>query len=173
MCRYVYAFHREVRGEKVFFKFPKLPAIVWYASIDQVAAMTEDQLRFQMAILVVAALQELIAARDDIPAGDNEKLVKADGFVSLSVQQAMKLELFKVYKENCKSVAAFARLINKEETSARRLLNLRHPSVVTEIETSMEALGKRIVHSWNVEVAGAPNHSALVAMLSVGQRGSM
>lgn len=164
MDRYVYAYHREVGVGKIFFRFPKLLDITSFIPKAADKTMTENDLHYHVTDAVVTALQGYIAGRMEIPSGDDPGLVRADGFVVLSVQQAMKLELYKVYRENCRSIPDLAKQIGKHETAVRRLLNLRHPSLATEIEGAIEFFGKRLIHCWDTETISPHSHSARLAM---------
>jgi hypothetical protein len=153
MNRYVYAFHVERKDDEVFFRFPKLPEIISAMSINEFEAMNPHAIEKYALDAVLTALQMHIYNRSAIPRSDNPSLAKADGFVILSVQQAMKLELFKLYRENSRSISELSRQLEKRETSVRRLLDLRHQSWATEIEGAIEAFGKRLVHNWDIEAA--------------------
>jgi hypothetical protein len=170
LTRYVYAFFVESDGSSAQIHFPKLPEI--FASVpphknyrDKESSSSDIQECAGDALLT--GLQARIVAKLDIPAPDNQDLKAADGFIMLTVQQSMKLELFKLYKENCRSVLELARKINKQETAARRLLNLRHPSQPLEVEAAVEVFGKRIVHCWNIEPATKSGFSARPAPASL------
>lgn len=149
--RYVYAFHCERQGDEVFFRFPRFPEIIsavpfeFFESWDQVARQSHAD------DAVITALQTIILTRDTIPPVDDSRLVTAAGFVHLSPVQCMKLQLARVFAENCSSVAEFARTIDKQDTGARRLLNLRHRSTPDEIEQALAVFRKRLVHQWEVE----------------------
>ena len=167
--RYVYAYFVEADGRNVHIYFPKFPEI-----ISEVALRTKhfdksaisDDVQKHACEALIAGLQGRIATRLDIPEPDDLTIKAADGFVILTVQQSMKLELFKLYRENCRSVVELARRINKQETAARRLLNLRHPSHPLEVEAAFEVLGKQIVHFWGTEPATVSSISARAAINS-------
>lgn len=150
MSRYAYAFRLEFKGDDVFFRFPALPEIISAVPTETFQKMGPDEIAAYTHDAVITALQACIATRDDVPPGDDPRL-RADGFVTLSVREGMKLELFKVFKVNCRTVAEFAREIGKPETAARRLLELRHQSRSHEIEKAMEAFGQRLTPTWHVE----------------------
>lgn len=169
MNRYVYAYHRKVQRSEVFFEFPKLPQIVSRLPKAAVATMTTEDLSGHVTDAVISALQGHVAARMEIPVGDDPHLGPADGFVVLSVQQAMKLEFYRIYKENCRSIAELVDQTGKHETAIRRLLNLRHPSLAAELEGAIEFFGKRLVHYWDIEPIGPLSHSARTAMVSSRQ----
>jgi hypothetical protein len=152
MIRYVYAFCFDHLDDEIYFRFAQFPDIISCVSVEAFQCMDHQDIQDHAADAVTTALQTHVAAKSEIPAGDDPHLVKADGFVQLSVQQAMKLELFKLYKENCRSILDFSKKIEKKETAARRLLNLRHQSWATEIESAIEAFGKRLAHKWALEV---------------------
>ena len=161
MYRHVYAFRLDRQGDEVFFRFPKLPSVISAVPKMALQKMSEDEIGDYAHDAVIGALQAHIAMREDVPSADNPKLVAADGFVQLSPREAMKLELFKLYKANCQSVTDFARHIGKKETAARRLLNLRHHSWESEIETAIRSFGKRLVHDWDLEaVPQSPTYSS-------------
>jgi hypothetical protein len=153
MCRYVYGYHLDHRDGEIFYCFPKFPEIISALRKSDHAKKTASELDEFLSDAVVTALQARMSTKREIPACDNVTLKKADGFVILSVPQAMKLELYKLYKENCRSIADFSRQIGKQETAARRLLDLRHQSWASEIELAFETFGKRLVHSWDIELA--------------------
>lgn len=154
MFRYVYGFRYVHEDGEVFFRFRRFPEIVSSVTAGTFRKMTETAIAAYAHDAVLAALQAIIALRGDVPTSDNGSRLPADGFVSLSVRESMKLELYRVYRENCKSVAEFARRLGKPETAARRLLDLRHHSRSAEIERAIEAFGKRLVHNWGLEQAG-------------------
>ncbi|HXZ02936.1 MAG TPA: hypothetical protein VEI03_23310 [Stellaceae bacterium] len=160
MSRYVYAFRLEHEGDDVFFRFPTLPEIISAVPKKAFDEMSSDVVARHAHDAVITALQAHIATREEIPAGDDPKL-RADGFVILSVREGMKLELYKVFRVNCRTVAEFAREIGKPETAARRLLELHHQSRSHEIEKAVEAFGKRLTATWSVEtVHRAPSRSS-------------
>lgn len=157
MFRYVYGFRCAREAGEVFFRFRRFPEIVSSVGAGKFGVMTDTAIADYAHDAVITALQSIIALRDEIPASDDPGRLAADGFVSLSVRESMKLELYRLYRENCKSVADFARRLGKPETAARRLLDLRHHSRSAEIESAVEAFGKRLVHDWGLEQA-APAH---------------
>jgi antitoxin HicB len=161
MTTYVYAFCLVRQHDDVFFRFPKFPEIISAVGIGEFEAMGQDTIQNFASEAIITALQIRIVAREDIPASDNLDLVKANGFVTLPVQQAMKLELFKLYKSNTTSVVDFSKQIGKKETSARRLLDLHHQSRPTEIEAAIGTFGKRLVHNWDIGIAIHPDKSAI------------
>lgn len=151
MDRYVYAVNYVAQRSELFFRFRKFPEIVTAVSKRSFDKMTKDDLEKYALNAVLTALQLYISGRVEVPIGDNPALVKADSFVVLPVQQSMKLELYKVYRENSKSISEFARQLEKSETATRRLLKLSHQSWPTEIEAAMKIFGKRLVHGWDIE----------------------
>jgi hypothetical protein len=159
MAQYIYAFHREIREKEVFFKFPKFPEIISSLPKERFKIASIRDLQYHASDAVITALQARISVRKEIPPGDNQSLIKADGFVILTVQQCMKLELFKVYRENCRSIAELARQIDKKETAVRRMLDLRHPSAATEIEGALEQFGKLLLPCWSLGPTSSSGHS--------------
>lgn len=153
MCRYVYGFRVEREDDEVFLRFPRFPQIISAIAGKAFRSMREEEIGAHAHDAVITALQAIIALREDVSATDNPNTMKADGFVHLTVREAMKLELFKLYKENCRSIADFVRQIKKPETAARRLLDLRHRSRASEIESAIGKFGKRLVHDWGLEPA--------------------
>ncbi len=151
MCRYVYGFNLAAEDSEMFFRFPRFPEIISGIDTDTFQAMSEDEIEDHAHDAIITALQACIAFREDVPAADDPALAHADGFVHLYVSESMKLELFRIYQTNCKSVAAFARLLGNSETAARRLLDLRHGTRPKEIEKAVKSLGKRLVHDWSLE----------------------
>ncbi len=153
MSRYAYAFHYERDGDEVLIRFGRFPEIISAIARTALKGMSDDEIESHAHDAVVTALQGIILTRGDVPAADDPARRSADGFVRLSVGESMKLELFKLYKANCTSIADFARRIGKPETAARRLLDLTHRSRSSEIERAIEAFGKRLVHDWALEPA--------------------
>ena len=151
MCRYVYGFNLRPEDGESFFRFPRFPGIISAIDLDTFRAMREDEIENHAHDAIITALQAIITVREDVPAADDPAVVHADGFVHLSVSESMKMELFKIYKTNCKSVAEFARLLGKSETATHRLLDLRHGSRPREIEKAVDVLGKRLVHDRSLE----------------------
>lgn len=164
MRYYVYAFHLEEDGGETFFSFPSMPEISSALENERFERMSAAEVEAHAEDAAITALQSCIAARDDLPEADDPRLISADGFVRLKPLEAMKLELFRVYKANCESVSEFARRIDKQDTAARRLLNLRHPSKVGEIDDALAVFGKRLVHSWNVGSSDHALHQRLQEM---------
>lgn len=152
MIQYAYAYLFEHEGDEVFLDFPRIPSIIASLSKSEFEAMSAANVQAFAHDAVVSALQGFITTRDDIPEVDDARLIQADGFVRLSTQEAMKLELFKLYQANCNSLAEFARRLGKPETPVRRLLDLRHASRTQEIEGAIGLMGKQLVHSWDLEV---------------------
>jgi hypothetical protein len=155
MHSYTYPFRLEERSGEVFFTFPHFPEIISSLPREKVAKMKSADFQGHANDAVLAALQVRIAVREDIPSAHNAMYVRADGFVTLTVPQAMKLELFSLYKEYSQTISEFARQINKDETVARRLLDLRHNSVPSHIESAIAAFGRIIVHSWDIDTRPA------------------
>ena len=119
--------------------------------------MTPEAIQHYATDAVLTALQTRIAGRKDIPSDDNQSFILgADGFVNLSIQQSLKIELFKVFKDSCKSVVEFSRKSGKRETAVRRLLDLQHQSWVAEIEAAMASMGKSVRPTWHIEAV--PSH---------------
>lgn len=152
MARYAYSYHVTVEDGEAVFGFPKFPEIISSVPADQLAgdaAATEAH----AYDAVVTALQAIIASGDEIPEPDNV-LMAASGFIFLSPLLAMKLQLYRVYlAQGFASVADFARRIGKQDTTTRRLLNLRHRSVPDEIEEVLAGLDIVIEHEWDVRPA--------------------
>lgn len=152
-CRYVYAYSNVTEDGEAFFRFPKFENIFSSLDEDVFKNSSEHEIADHAHDAVITALQGIILTRDEIPQADDPSLTKADRFVHLRVGESMKLELYKLYLENCSSVADFARLLNKQETAAHRLLDLRHNSKASEIEKVIAFFGKRLVHDWSLEAA--------------------
>jgi hypothetical protein len=151
MTRYVYGFALKPDSAAVMLELPALPEIHERLSRAQLAGMDDVAIHAYILEVVLGALQSRLSRRRDIPQPDDPVLTHADGFIELTVQQAMKLELYKLYRHNSPSISDFSRRVGKNETSVRRLLNLRHQSWATEIESAIEACGKRLVHDWRLE----------------------
>ncbi|MEO8373995.1 MAG: hypothetical protein ABI471_02130 [Sphingomonas bacterium] len=153
MLQYVYAFHLEEDDGETFFSFPSIPEIVSSIPNERFECMSVGEIYEHARDAVIVALQACIACRDALPASDDPRVVSADGFVRLLPLEAMKLVLYTVYFANCSSISDFARQIRKQDTAARRLLNLRHQSKTSEIEEALVVFNKRFVHSWGTEPA--------------------
>lgn len=152
MARYAYSYTVTLEDGEAVFSFPKFPEIISAVPAEQLAgdAAATDAHAYDA---VVTALQAIIASGDDIPEPDSV-LMAASGFVFLSPLLAMKLQLYRVYlAQGFASVADFARRIGRQDTTARRLLNLRHRSVPDEIEEVLAGLGIVIEHDWDVRPA--------------------
>lgn len=149
MQSYVYGFDLEKVANEVFFRFAKMPEIRSAVPQEDFRKMSDEDIKAYASDAVLTALQADIFSRAEIPEGDRVDAA-ADGFVVLPVQQAMKIELARLFRENTVSVAQFARKIGKTETAARRLLNLSHRSHVDEIEAAIGAFGKRLVSRWEI-----------------------
>lgn len=148
MDRFVYAFDLEESDGEIFFAFHAFPEIISSLSVEAFNTLPVKEREAFAEDAVLTALQAIIAVREALPAYDNPDLVSASGFVDLSPLQAMKLELYRVYLENCSTIAEFARRIEKQDTTARRLLKLTHRSTVEEIEEALAKFGIKLIHRW-------------------------
>lgn len=153
MCIYVYGYDLVREGGEVFLRFPRFPEVISALGEEEFTRMTAEEVRAFAHDAVVTTLEGAIACREDVPGGDDPSVMAADGFVYLDVRESMKLELYKVYKANCASIAEFAQRLDKPETAARRLLDLRHPSKSSEIEKALAVFRKRLVHDWRLVAA--------------------
>jgi hypothetical protein len=153
MARYVYGYRLVEDGDEVFFEFPKFPEIISSLSAREYGRISPEALKEFLLDAIVVALQATMTLREDIPDSDSPQVTCLDGFVSLPVHQAMKLELYRLCKANGFSAAALARRLEKSETIARRLLDLRHKSLPSEVEGAIAALGKELVHNWTLELS--------------------
>jgi hypothetical protein len=154
MDRYAYAFRLAQRRDEIFVQFPKYPEIITALPSRQFKALDRKGLREYALDALLTALQLRIGSRADIPRSDTAAAHRGILPIVLPVVQAMKLELYQVYRQShWQSVAEFARALDKSETVVRRLLNLRHQSWPSEIEAVLELLGKRLRHAWIVEDA--------------------
>jgi hypothetical protein len=153
MRRYAYGFHLHDEDGETFFRFRQFPEIISSIDTKPFAVMNREAILAHAHDAVITALQAIITLREDVPPTDDPRLDRADGFVLLSVREAMKMELYLLYKANCKSVAEFARQLGKRETAAHRLLDLRHPTKASEIESAVKTFGKRLAHIWQLEAA--------------------
>ena len=156
MDRFVYAYSFEREDGEVLFRFPKIDRIISGVSEAELAEMSPEKIDEHAHDAVIEALQTYTAGRESLPEMDDPRFKDADGFVRLTPQEAMKLELYKVYKENCQTVGEFANKISRSATVARRLLDLRYRSAPKEIANAIEVFGKQLVHSWSVEEASKP-----------------
>jgi hypothetical protein len=166
MHAYTYPFRLEERSGEVFFTFPHFPEIISSLPRERVAEMTPADSQGHANDAVLVALQARIAAREDTPSAHNAMHVRADGFVALSVPQAMKLELYSLSREYSRTLSEFARHINKDETVARRLLDLRHNSLPSHIESAIAAFGGILVHNWDIDTQPAFRSSIVKARTS-------
>lgn len=151
MERYIYAYDIERDEGEVFFIFRAFPEIISAVSEDDFDGWAGEECMAHAEDAVVTALQSIIATRGGFPASDDPDIVSAAGFVHLAPQQAMKLQLATVYAKNCRSVSDFARRIQKQDTAARRLLNLRHRSTTDEVVEALAKFGIRLRHGWGTE----------------------
>jgi hypothetical protein len=156
MHRYIFSYFFVSNDSEVMLVIPKFPEII--SSMSKQAYVEADDATRQsfIADALLTALQAKVRMRSEIPEGDDTLEVGADGFISLSVQQSIKLELFRVYRANFRSVAEFARKLGKSETVVRRMFDLRRHSAVAEIEEVLRSLGKRLVHCWGIELSAVP-----------------
>ena len=150
MRSYIYAFNYARYGGSMFFEFPKFSFVTSAMTLAEFAEASEELRQEHANDAAITALQSIIETRADVPQGDNPSLTRADGFVRLTVPQAMKIELYGLYKANDESIREFAQTIEKSDVLARRLLNLRHPSWASELELAIAAYGKRLFHSWDL-----------------------
>ena len=153
MSRYAYAFRLEDEDGETFFRFARFPEIISSIDTRRFSSLGREAVDAHAHDAVITALQAIITLREDVPGSDDPSVVRSDGFVLLSVREAMKMELYRLYRANCKSVAEFARHLRKRETAARRLLDLRHPSKASELEAAIKSFGKRLAHTWQLETA--------------------
>ncbi len=159
MIQYTYAFDLERRDSEVFFVFPRFPEIISAVRGEFFESWDAEKVQSHAEDAVLTALQSIVLARDSIPDADDVARLKAQSFVRLSPLHAMKLELASVVARNCSSIADFARQIDKQDTAARRLLNLRHRSSIDEIEEALRIFGKQLVHTWETrQIAFSPVH---------------
>lgn len=166
MDKFVYGYSLCMEDGEVVFRFPKLDRIISALPVEQVAKMTAEEIEDHAHDAVIEALQTYISGREDLPPVDDARLMDADGFVRLRPQEAMKLELYKIYRENCRTVTDFGARIGRSLTVARRLLDLRYRSAPREIENCVRVFGKQLVHSWSLETSDKPvgvSQSALEA----------
>ncbi len=137
---------------EVFFEFRKIPNIITSLPEEDYLVMGSEEVNNYLRDAVLCALQAIVKNRGDVPDGDDVNTV-CDGFVELSVEEAMKIALYGVYKENFSSISELSRKLEIHETAARRLLNLRHRSRPDEIRSVMSKLGKRLQHEWRLMAA--------------------
>lgn len=154
MYKYAYVYRIESEGDEVFFRFPQLPDIISAVPRERFDSMDDEAIQAFATDAVLTALQTRIAARQEVPSGDSQNLLlKADGFVNLSIQQSLKIELFKIVRHDCPTTGELAKRLGRKETAVRRLLNLHHQSWVSEIEAAMASLGRRVLPTWHIESA--------------------
>ena len=72
---------------------------------------------------------------------------RAANLVPIAVEPeiAIKLALLEAVREQGLSKSAFARLIDKDEKEARRILDPLHPTKLNTLSDALRALGKRMV----------------------------
>jgi antitoxin HicB len=147
---YTFAWSPVAEDGEVFFAFRSFPEIIAAIPGEQYSAMSDAEISDYTHSALITALKARISTREPLPHTDNESTAAAAGFVRLSVTEAMKLELYKVYLDNCESVADMARKMDKSPTLVRRLLDLTHPSKVEEIDAALAFFNKRLRHSWDL-----------------------
>lgn len=151
MERYVYAYNLERDEGEVFFIFRAFPEIISAVSEEEFDSWNAEDRHAHAEDAVMTALQAIMTSRGILPPSDNPDVLSAEGFVHLEPQPAMKLQLFTVYSANCQSISEFARRIGKQDTTARRLLNLRHRSTTDEIVEALAKFNIRLRHGWGTE----------------------
>jgi antitoxin HicB len=65
--------------------------------------------------------------------------------VAVEPDVGAKLALLDAVRERGLSKTAFARMINRDEKEARRILDPKHPTKLTTLAEALRALGKRLV----------------------------
>jgi hypothetical protein len=153
MCNYFYAYDLVEEDDEVFLVFPAFGNIITSINKERIDEMAAGEIESFAHDAVITALQAAISFREDIPGSDSPRRGKVDGFVVLNVIEAMKLQLYNVFRVNCATVGELAKLLGKPATAASRMLNLRHKSNAAEIEAAIGAFGKRLVHDWKLEAA--------------------
>jgi hypothetical protein len=153
MTEYVYGFRLEHEDGEVFFCLPAFPEVISAVPEDQFSAMDDRGVTRHAHDAVITALQAVIRERAPLPPVDDLRHLRVDGAVRLSPLEAMKLELYRVYVANCRSVSEFADELRKSETAARRLLDLRHQSWTREVEAAIARFGKKLIHRWELQAA--------------------
>jgi len=152
MHTYVYPFTIDSIDEEIFFRFQHFPEIISAMNKDDFKQKTSKEIYNFATESVLTALQARIHTKQSIPVViPTEISIKADGYASLNVLQSMKLELYILYRDNCKNVSDFCKIIGLTETAARRLLDLQHKSIPAAIEAAISAFGSIIVPTWTVQ----------------------
>ncbi len=150
MCQYIYAYNVVETDEGNFLQIPKFDYIISEVTPD----MTDSEIAARAEDRILTALQMTVQDGDEIPEADPDTLA-ARGFVSIDVTPAMKLQLYKLVRENDTSIPRLAerlaKRIGKSLTVAHRLLNLRYNSGNAEIKAACAAYGKRLRHEWSFE----------------------
>jgi antitoxin HicB len=65
--------------------------------------------------------------------------------VAVDPDMAAKLALLEAVRERGLSKVAFAKLIDRDEKEARRILDPKHPTKIATLSEALRALGKRLV----------------------------
>jgi antitoxin HicB len=81
---------------------------------------------------------------------------RGDDLVAVAVEPAIaaKLALLDALRERKMSQRAFARLIDKDEKEARRILDPRHPTKLPTLTAALQKLGwQLVVHVWKMPPA--------------------
>jgi hypothetical protein len=154
MQRHAYAYTLKQEADEVMFVFPGFDEIVSGVPEDEFRRMTAAGRSAHAGDALLTALQLRMRLRQDIPSATEHFAGKRDGLVVLNVTQALKLELYALFRTHFDSYAALARRLGRQETVVRRLFDLQHPSKASEIEDAIQRLGGEIVHLWKVEVGG-------------------
>ncbi|MEL6530575.1 MAG: hypothetical protein AAFQ27_11480 [Pseudomonadota bacterium] len=157
MHSYAFAYSLKLEDGEVFFRFPAIPEIISSVSDDRFKEMSSGEIQAFADDAVLTWLQLCISARDDLPEPEDLTLVQLHGIVRLTPIVAMKLELYRVFRANCRSMAEFSRKIGKRDTNARRLLDLTHSSQTKEVNNALAVFGKRLVHGWGIENLNDPS----------------
>lgn len=165
MLHYAYSFNIEEVDSEVFFRFPKFPEIISAVDRSEFVRWRAEEKMTHGEDAVITALQSIISLRMDVPDPDDMRIISSDEFVRLDPLHAMKIELYRVYLKNCTSVSDFARRVGKQDTTARRLLNLRHRSSIDEVIDALAGFGIRLSHCWSTEqIAFSFNRSRISEM---------
>lgn len=158
--RYMWSYRFEEDDGEMVLHIDKLDGIVSRLGMSDYRKRSKVALQDYVTGAVIIELQAIIATKAPVPDGDDGQRPQDTGLIALTLQQSVKLELYKLYRSEYRSVADFARNLDKRETLVRRMLDLRHRSSVAEIEEAIESLGRRLVVTWHTELVGPTKHTA-------------
>ena len=109
--------------------------------------LTAGVTKAEASKMAADALEVAIAGRiedeEDIPA--SSKLRKSEYLIPLSAQLAVKVAVYRAWREAGISKVAFAKKLGIAEGEARRILNPRCGTKLDRIEAALAVLGHRLI----------------------------